>query len=190
MTSLMTFSETERLDYPNLLNRLPAPNLPTVNTKRAQPVSANTLEKVRQKFSETWLSSRAALQELLRAKLTWEDQAASTFYHFEAELQTIEAIYLFRNPAEVIGFLQSNRFLAPILIEASLEIGKHFNDPRIVLEVDRDEEERSSQQLVAYITTNFNPAEALRRLKQFDEDWWLDVMDLTQGRLCISLEYE
>jgi len=130
------------------------------------------------------------LRELLQARQIWTDKGISTFYFFEAQLQLLELIYSFRNLREVQRFLETHKFLAPLLIEAYFEIGKYFPNPRVFLEVDTDPEEANDQQLVAFIAINCAPNEALRKLKQFDEDWWLDALDRAQKKLSINLEFE
>lgn len=105
-------------------------------------------------------------------------------------MELLQLLYTFREPAEVLKFLERDQFLAPFLIEAYSKIRQYFPNSRVFLEVDTDPEERNSQQLVAFIATKFSPDEALCRLKQFDEDWWLDALDQAQTKLCINLEFE
>jgi hypothetical protein len=105
-------------------------------------------------------------------------------------IQWRELTYTLREPREVLSFLEKNKFLMPLLIEARFKIRNHFPNSRIFLEVDTDPEDINDQQLVAFIATNLPPHEALRELKQFDEDWWLDALDRANGKLCINAEFE
>jgi hypothetical protein len=196
MTSLTILPETIRSTSQNLLYRLPSPNQSISESDREPTFSRAwgdlivSCFQAPQRFSETFSGSPKILRELLQARQIWADKGISTFYFFEAQLQLLELIYSFRKPREVKRFLETYKFLAPLLIEAYFEIGKHFPNPRIFLEIDIDPEETNDQQLVAFVATNYSPNEAIRKLKQFDEDWWLDALDRAQKRLCINVEFE
>lgn len=196
MTSLTILPETIRSASQSLLHRLPSPNQSISESDREPTFSRAwgdlifSCFRAPQRFSETFSSSPKILRELLQARQIWADKGISTFYFFEAQLQLLELIYSFRKPGEVKRFLETYKFLAPLLIEAYFEIGKHFPNPRIFLEIDIDPEETNDQQLVAFVATNYSPNEAIRKLKQFDEDWWLDALDRAQKRLCINVEFE
>ncbi len=109
---------------------------------------------------------------------------------FEAQVQFVQSFYIFREPGAVLRFLERNKFLPPLLVDAYREIRKYFPDSQIFLEVDTDPENRNDQQLVVFIATNLSPKAALQKLKQFDEDWWLDALDRAQRKLCINVEFE
>ncbi len=196
MTSLTILPETMLSASQRFLHRLPSPNQ-SISKADKEPTSSKTWTdlvlscfKANQRFSETLLSSQLILRELLQARQTWTDKGISTFYFFEAQLQLLELIYSFRKPKEVQRFLETNKFLAPLLMEAYFEIRKYFPNPRVFVEVDTDPEEPNDRQLVAFIATDFSPNEALRKLKQFDEGWWLDALDRAQKKLCINVEFE
>ena len=194
MTSLTILPETIRSTSQSLLHRLPSPNQ-SISESDREPTSSRTWAdlvvssfKANQIFSETFSSSQNILRELLQARQIWTHKGISTYYIFEAQLQLLELIYSFRKPREVKRFLDTYKFLVPLLLEAYFEIGKYFPNPRVFLEIDTDPEETSDQQLVAFITTNCSPNETLGKLKQFDEDWWLDALDRAQTKLCINVD--
>ena len=102
----------------------------------------------------------------------------------------LELIYTFREREKVIKFLERNRFLSSLLLEAYFKISNYFPGSSLFLEVDNDPEVTMSEQLLVFIATNLSPSEVLCKLKQFDEDWWLDNLDRAQMKLCINLEFE
>lgn len=59
----------------------------------------------------------------------------------------------------------------------------------LFLEVFTDSEAVNESQLVIFIATNLTPDKAVERLDQLDEDWWLDALEQSQGKLCINLEF-
>jgi len=159
----------------------------TDSSKYTSTMFSRQLLKAVQRFSETMLSSARTSRELLQAIYTWKETGTSTFYFFKAQLQLLESIYTLREPRKVFRFLERNTFLAPLLIEAYPKLENRFPDSQIFLEVDTDPEEGNDQQLLVLIATTSSPKEALRRLKELDEDWWLDALDRAQGKLCINL---
>jgi hypothetical protein len=136
------------------------------------------------------LSSQKVLRELLQARRIWGEKEVSTFYVFENQLHLLDLIYKFRGREEIIRFLSRNRFLPPILIETYFKIRSYFLDSPVILEIDTDPEVTMSEQLIVFIVTKLFPGEALAKLKQFDEDWWLGNSDQVRMKLCINLEFE
>lgn len=108
----------------------------------------------------------------------------------KAEIQSLESVYTFRETGTVLRFLERNKFLVPLLMEAYWKIRKYFSDAHLFLEVDTDPEATNDQQLLVFIATDYSPKVALHTLKQFDEDWWLDTLDRAQRKLCINVEFE
>ncbi len=136
-----------------------------------------------------WPSFTVALREPLEAIRTWQEIGASTVRVSQAEIELLERLYTFRERAEVLWFLERYPFLVSLLLEAYGKIGNHFPYPQVFLEVVTDPEAFDDYQLVIFIATNFAPDEAVGKLEQFDEDWWLDALDRAQGKLCINVEF-
>ncbi len=109
----------------------------------------------------------------------------------DSEFQELSRFYSFRNPAEVFSFLQTHPFLTPLLLEAYPQIEERFGpNPEVVLEVITDPEAADDQELFAFIRTDLAPEEALEKLHQLDENWWLDEADRANGKLCIHVEFQ
>lgn len=101
----------------------------------------------------------------------------------------LEQVYTLRERAEVMPFLERYPFLTSLLLEAYSKVKEYFPDSQAFLEIVGDPEETDDDQLVLFIATNSDPDEALERLDQFDENWWLDALDRAQGKLGISVEF-
>lgn len=126
----------------------------------------------------------------LAETISMETEAPSIFDMFEIQLQDIASVYSLRNAENVIIFLKKHLFLTSLLIEAKSYIDKYFSNSATFLDVETDPEEPNGQQLVALVETDASPEEAYRKLKQFNEDWWLKVIASAQMKLCISVEFK
>lgn len=115
---------------------------------------------------------------------------------FESSLEISDKIlglgkhYIFRDSQEVASFLAENPSLFPLLAAAYSEIRKYFPREKLFLEMVSDPEGRDRKELVLYIHTNFSAEDALYKLGQFDDDWWLDASTEAMGKLCIHVEFE
>lgn len=104
-------------------------------------------------------------------------------------LRNVETLYSFRNVAEIQQFLQEHHVLVNFLIEAHPYVSKYFGDhPQIALELISDPEIDGSEQLFAYIVTSLPVAEALERLNNFDEEWFIEQFDRVDGLFNFNLE--
>ena len=187
MASLTVHPEITHLDSQGFLRQLSSPNQ-SISKPNKEP-SRDRIQ-VRQRVLETFLGSAKTLQELFQARQIWTATGISAFYTFETEVESLRLTYCFRQTKEISGFLETHKFLVPLLIEAYPEISKHFPDSQVFLEIDTSPEETNNPSLVAFIATNHSPDEALRKLKNFDEEWWLDSLDRAQRKLSINVEFK
>jgi hypothetical protein len=108
----------------------------------------------------------------------------------QADIQTLEQLYTFREQSEVVEFLEQHPFLVPVLIAASDQIPQYFPDSELFLEVFFDPESIDSVQLVLSILMKLDPHDAVARQNQFDVDWWLkNTTHEVRSRLFTLLEY-
>lgn len=103
----------------------------------------------------------------------------------------LEKAFILRNREKVLGFIQNNPFLVPLLMEAHSKIEFYFPASQLFLEASPEAEmltmDKSS--LTIFIDSGLTAKEALEKLDQFDEEWWGDVLSTTQGKLSVNLEF-
>ena len=82
---------------------------------------------------------------------------------------------------ETADYLKSNLDICEALL-ATLDKLKNYFD-YVFLTLEKDEE----QMIWLYIYVNYEPQEALERLWEFDNDWWLTYKKTTANKLCIDV---
>ena len=97
--------------------------------------------------------------------------------------------YVVSDPDEVADYLRQYPHLLPLLAEAAAVIPRYFpDDLRLVLEVFSDNETgETDRELFIVAQTSLEPEEALARLHQLDEEWWLDVSPNGPGTLVVTV---
>lgn len=105
----------------------------------------------------------------------------------QSDIESLERLYTFREPTEVLQFLEQYSFLVPLLLNAHKTIRKYFPDSPLFLEYVTDPE-IDDPQLVVFIATNLEPEEALDRLDEFDDDWYNDNSNRDQGKMYFNLD--
>jgi hypothetical protein len=119
----------------------------------------------------------------------WQGPGVSVVSLPPAVVRCLERLYIFRDREEVLWFLERYPFLVSLLLEAYEEIWNYFPYSQVSLEVISDPEALDEYQLLASISTSLAPDEAIDKLEQFDESWWLDALDRVQSKLCIDVEF-
>jgi hypothetical protein len=88
-------------------------------------------------------------------------------------------LYEIENPPAVDAYVGEFPALGPILAEAPRQLARSFRgDLRLTLrtEVDPEEEEMARPYLVVDILMSHDADDALERLYDFEDTWWLDAM--------------
>jgi hypothetical protein len=137
--------------------------------------------------SASRVSSELIFQEQQKVIKNWEE-SLSTFFISESQIQYIELLYLLQETEKIQRFLEENQFLFPLLITTFVHIQEYFPESTVQLNLDQGDE--MSPQLVATILTNKSLDDAFYQLRQFDEQWWLDTLKDTELKLSINLEFE
>jgi hypothetical protein len=120
----------------------------------------------------------------------WQETGISTVRTFEFGTQSLERLYTFRNGVEVSRFIERHPFLVPVLVEAYSKIENYFGFyPQIFLEVVNDPEVQGLVELFGYIVTRLSPEEAGKRLRRFDQDWFLNQLPQVKGLLNFDVEF-
>jgi len=109
---------------------------------------------------------------------------------FLDHMHQLEEIYSLRDAAAVRRFLYAYPQLLEVLLEAHVYLQKYFgSDPRVTLAVVSDPEVEGMDELFAYVLTSLPVNEALVRLDNLDEEWFLDQLDRLGGRFNFNLEF-
>ncbi|MFH1860843.1 MAG: hypothetical protein ABH870_07545 [bacterium] len=90
---------------------------------------------------------------------------------------------------EIIDFIGKYDFLLSILMEAPREIYRIFprDDVKLELELHHDPEE-DYDELFVVIKSPYSPLEARKLMDELDETWFLNIMNKTKNKLCITEE--
>jgi hypothetical protein len=104
-------------------------------------------------------------------------------------LSWLQPGYILQQPSSVGSFLQEHKELVSLLTEASKELRKYFSTEDFKLQLVSDPEIAGDQQLFVYISTSLSVTDALKKLDEFDEKWWLDRIDHANGLLNFNLRF-
>jgi len=104
-------------------------------------------------------------------------------------LDELKGAYEFSNVEEIRNFIMQNNYLADILKEAPKNIYRIFGKSiKLILELHSDPEE-DFEELFVVIKSPYAPQKARELMNELDRTWFLNIMDKTQGKLCITEEY-
>ncbi len=105
-------------------------------------------------------------------------------------IQALGATYTIHDALTTTRFLEDHFYLTSLLNEARPHIARHFPDAPVTLKLEADPEGGAqAEQLMVLIGTINSPEVALANLKRFDEDWWIDKVAQTLGKMSINLEF-
>lgn len=103
--------------------------------------------------------------------------------------EEVFALYSIAQPKEVEDFLEKNPFLIPLLSATYQNIRKFFSYSKVTLDVEIDDE-YGTESLAAHVVTSLPLEEAYKQLKQFDWQWWLNVLDQAKSKFYVDLELD
>lgn len=105
------------------------------------------------------------------------------------EIEPLETLYNIRQEEEVSNFLNKYLYLVPVLVATYDKIKAHFSDSKLSLEVITDPETPKHSHLVIWIGTRFNPVQAMDKLDQLVENWFLKLPNRVLGKVPANLEF-
>ena len=132
---------------------------------------------------------RNVILDLKKFSLDDISEIAKEPYEDESDTLLLNDMYTFRHPDVIQEYLNSNELLHPILAEAVDKIEHFFPEAFLFLEVISNPEEESDTHLVIFIKTNVPPTEAVEKLDQLDEEWFLNLPADIMKQLSINLEF-
>jgi hypothetical protein len=95
-------------------------------------------------------------------------------YH-ETAVGEIKQLYILRNEAEIVGFLEAHTTLYTFLQEVFPVLHDYFPDEPLALEIIFDPDEEEIEVLFIYIETSQEVDEALNILNQFTQRYWINL---------------
>lgn len=107
---------------------------------------------------------------------------------FESELAHLGVYYDLGEHADALQFVRAHPQLLALLMEARGEIELRFPGANVTLRVLTDPEIPDRQDLYVGIETDLCVNDALSRLGELDEAWWLDRADQADGLVCLDVE--
>lgn len=122
--------------------------------------------------------------------LTPEQIAEKQAESINSGINDLRSKFEITNFEEVKNFLTKNRFLVSVVEEIPSKIYQYFgSSQRLTLQVLYEPDFPRSNELWIHILTELSAKEALPTLERFDEEWWLENMDKSDGRLNITLKF-
>ena len=100
--------------------------------------------------------------------------------------------YTVRDQSGVRHILRRYPFLPAVLAEALERIPRYFPGSPLSLWVMSDPERDTgddTDELILSIETSLDAPEAMERRARLADEWWLDALPTTKGRLSIDVEF-
>ncbi len=96
----------------------------------------------------------------------------------------------FRNPAAVVAFLERHQEIEPFLALALPALTKCFDAPiEVDLEVMSYAYATAYDELVGWIQSTDDVATGMKKLDRFEEEWFLDHMDMVHNKFNFNIEF-
>lgn len=116
------------------------------------------------------------------------DASRSLVCELTTKFRCLDDLYSYRNRADVVNFLWTNPFLVDFLFQAHRQIRVYFHaGSEICLDLHRDPEE-DYDELFVVIMSPYSSQKARELMSRLRKEWFLDALDRTQGKLCITEE--
>jgi len=109
-------------------------------------------------------------------------------YNF-TPIEEVLALYTTRQPGEVQDFLEKHPFLVPLVSDTYENIRKYFSYSDVTLDLEIDPED-GTESLAAHVVTGLPVEDADAQLKEFDRQWWLNVLEKAKSDFYVNLEFE
>ena len=95
----------------------------------------------------------------------------------------------YRNQEDISLFIDNHHDLTSLLLNTSEKVLEFFPDHKLSLELIQDYDFDSEPHIALIIETPLSADEALEKLDNFDENWWIDAKFSSKEKVCIALEY-
>lgn len=102
----------------------------------------------------------------------------------------LDYYFRIRGREAVLHFVEAHPELNTLLLEAASALDRYFGPgQRATLEIILDPETENAPELVAHVKTSLSVPEALDRLDQFDQEWFLDRVRSVKGLFNVNLVF-
>lgn len=92
-----------------------------------------------------------------------------------------EKKFLSEMSEETARFLRSDKDFSTNFISVEKKVSEFFNNPPLFLEITPEKD------FLLLIGIKDTPENALRKLREFDAEWWIDNEKITGGKLCVDV---
>ena len=86
-------------------------------------------------------------------------------------------------------FLDKHKDIANLVLEAHTKIRGFFTSETLLLELISDISIEGGEELFVYIQTHLSVEEAVEKINDFDEQWFLDQLNRTKGLFNFNLRF-
>lgn len=100
-------------------------------------------------------------------------------------IEYLDNLYKLDNPNEIKAFISQNSFLIKIIYDAKVQIDKYFGQVTTHLQLHKDPEEGWDELFIIIKSPN-NVEKTVELEEKLADDWFLDIMDATKGKLNIT----
>ncbi len=168
------------------------------------PRKRETIQTKRKNNFEATVSSQINIQEYKDSgyfldsisifagnqSLTPEQIAEKQAESINSGINDLRSKFEITNFEEVRNFLMKNRFLVSLIEEIPSKICQYFgNGQKLALQFLYEPDFPQSFELWVHILTALPAKEALSVLERFDEEWWLESIDKSDGKVNITLKF-
>jgi hypothetical protein len=116
--------------------------------------------------------------------------AQSVLKHPRSVIRELRRDYQITDEADILAFLERYPAVAPLLHDVRSNIRKFFGEDPVRLEMFYDPEwPEDGPKLVVNIQTHYASREALDRLHQFNDAWWIKSRSEIDAPLMVSFEH-
>ncbi|QKQ73932.1 hypothetical protein [Nostoc sp. TCL240-02] len=122
---------------------------------------------------------------------TWLTQGHQENHELSYNFSKIVQFYTIDNVVDTLRFLRKHQSLVDILLKAHQEVRKYFPSEKLRLKLSVDPESPQWEKLLLSIYSSPEYVdEALNKLDEFDQKWWIEASLGVAVNLYINLEFE
>ncbi len=122
---------------------------------------------------------------------TWLTQGYQENHELSYNFSKIVQFYTIDNVVDTLRFLRKHQSLVDILLKAHQEVRKYFPSEKLRLKLSVDPESPQWEKLLLSICSSTEYVdEALNKLDEFDQKWWIEASLGVAVNLYINLEFE